>query len=108
MWLVAACAPPAVNDAVAQLSPAEREALGQIQVRLAEIEAEREARRLQHDETLAGQVAATAQAEQQYGTTYAKDTRPMLARSQAMRSSSSGVQVSAGTLPSRVSLWPMP
>ncbi|MCP5136052.1 MAG: hypothetical protein H6981_04555 [Gammaproteobacteria bacterium] len=70
----------AVNDAVAQLSPAEREALGQIQVRLAEIEAEREARRLQHDETLAGQVAATAQAEQQYGTTYAKDTRPMLAR----------------------------
>ncbi|MCP5230678.1 MAG: hypothetical protein H6948_01045 [Zoogloeaceae bacterium] len=70
----------AVNDAVDRLTPAEREALGKIQVRLARIEAEREARRLQHDETLAGQVAATAQAEQVHGTDYAKNTRPMLAR----------------------------
>ena len=70
----------AVNDAIAQLTPEQRVEWQQLQVELAKVAAEREARQLEHQETLHESTQATFRATEQYGTDFAKNTRPLLAR----------------------------
>lgn len=70
----------AIEQAQAAMTSQERQILGEIHVRLEQIAAEREARQYQHAETLYESTQQTFRATERYGTDYAKNTRPLLAR----------------------------
>lgn len=79
----AVVAEASINQAVAGMTPDEMSIFSQMQIRLAEIAADREKNQLNHDLGIYTQEQETHRTEAAEGTDYVKETRPKIARQSA-------------------------